>query len=569
MDVNNKDKEKKIEFTFEDDEDLEDTSKYENDSDNTDQSDLGDLPGDDDNNNDDTFISQVQWPQSFRETTDSYTIAASPIFGSLLSNPSFYTPSFYRQSKSNLDVESKAPLLPERNEESDKASVTQSVWSHKGSFAEDFKNSVLVTAINVMAGVGLLSTPFTVKEAGWASMVILLLFAVICCYTASLMKDCFEAKTGIITYPDIGEAAFGKYGRILICVILYTELYSYCVEFIILEGDNLTGLFPAGGVIATVLIAVSTFFLGTTGGIGFHHTGPAVKWNGIPFAIGIYGFCYSGHSVIPNIYQSMADKTKFNKAVITTFILCVFLYGGVAIMGYCMFGEATLSQITLNMPKGLFFSKVAQWTTVVSPFTKYALLMNPLARSIEELLPERISENIWCFLLLRTALVASSVCSAFLIPFFGLVMALIGSFLSILVAIVMPALCFIRIMDDSEFNNSGDWVGEWGLGDILFAEGEMRERSSLGETHGEEMGETNGCCSDSRVEISCHVSMLMGRPSCGGRRRRSSSSSPVAIDSVMYWYSNLESGKFWVCAQVKQRNPLYVGLGISYYDAKV
>ncbi|CAN7007692.1 unnamed protein product [Brassica rapa subsp. trilocularis] len=72
--------------------------------------------------------------------------------------------------------------------------------------------------------------------------------------------------------------------------------------------------------------------------------------------------------------------------------------------------------------------------------------MNPLARGIEELLPERISENIWCFLLLRTALVASSVCSAFLIPFFGLVMALIGSLLSILVAIIMPALCFMRIM---------------------------------------------------------------------------------------------------------------------------
>lgn len=67
MAENNKDKERKPVFTFEDDEeteDLEDSSKYENDSDTDDQSDVGDLPGDDDN--DDPFISQVQWPQSFR-----------------------------------------------------------------------------------------------------------------------------------------------------------------------------------------------------------------------------------------------------------------------------------------------------------------------------------------------------------------------------------------------------------------------------------------------------------------------------------------------------------------------
>ncbi|KAK9921814.1 hypothetical protein M0R45_030310 [Rubus argutus] len=75
----------------------------------------------------------------------------------------------------------------------------------------------------------------------------------------------------------------------------------------------------------------------------------------------------------------------------------------------------------------------------------YALLMSPLARSIEELLPVGVSNCVWCFILLRTALVISTVGAAFLIPFFGLVLALIGSLLNILVSVIVPTLCFLRI----------------------------------------------------------------------------------------------------------------------------
>lgn len=78
----------------------------------------------------------------------------------------------------------------------------------------------------------------------------------------------------------------------------------------------------ASGVIATVVVVLCLFFIGTVDGVGFHHSGKLINWSGIPFSIGIYGYCYSGHSVFPNIYQSMADKSKFTKALLIRYHNC-------------------------------------------------------------------------------------------------------------------------------------------------------------------------------------------------------------------------------------------------------
>lgn len=74
--------------------------------------------------------------------------------------------------------------------------------------------------INVLCGVGILSTPNAIKQGGWIGLVILCLFALLAWYTGVLLRHCLDSKEGLATYPDIGHAAFGSTGRIVISVNL-------------------------------------------------------------------------------------------------------------------------------------------------------------------------------------------------------------------------------------------------------------------------------------------------------------------------------------------------------------
>ncbi|KAK6931233.1 Amino acid transporter, transmembrane domain, partial [Dillenia turbinata] len=338
--------------------------------------------------------------------------------------------------------------------------------------------------LNALSGVGILSIPYALSLGGWLSLTLLFLVAALCCYTGLLLRGCMDAHPLIKTYPDIGQLAFGSKGRIMISIFMYVELYLVAVEFLILEGDNLYKLFPnmefqiqhlkiggkqgfvlltalvitpttwlkslgllayvsAGGVLASLVVVCSVFWVGAVDGVGFHQNGILWNWQGIPTTLSLFTFCYCGHAVFPTLCNSMKDRTQFYKVLIVCFVLSTISYGCVAVQGYMMFGEDLKSQVTLNLPLKLLSSKVAIYTTLINPLTKYAIIVTPISAAIEDTALLKNSRVV--SYLVSTALVISTVVVALCIPFFGYVMAFIGAFLSVTVSIIFPCLCYLKL----------------------------------------------------------------------------------------------------------------------------
>ncbi|KAJ4832961.1 Amino acid transporter avt1i [Turnera subulata] len=339
--------------------------------------------------------------------------------------------------------------------------------------------------LNALSGVGILSIPYALATGGWLSLILLFLTAAAAFYSGLLIKKCMDVDSNITTYPDIGERAFGNKGRILISVFMYVELYLVATGFLILEGDNLQNLFPdmgfeaaglkldsrqtfvlivalvilptvlldnlsilsyisASGVLASAIILASIFCAGAFDGIGFHEKGIPLNLHGLPTAVSLYAFCYCAHPVFPTLYTSIKNKNQFSNVLLICFVLCTFTYASMAVLGYLMFGSEVQSQITLNLPTNKLSSRVAIYTTLVNPISKYALMVTPIVNAAKNWLPggyNKRSSSVF----IGTSLVISTVIVALVVPFFGSLMSLVGAFLSLSASIVLPCLCYLKI----------------------------------------------------------------------------------------------------------------------------
>jgi vesicular inhibitory amino acid transporter len=125
------------------------------------------------------------------------------------------------------------------------------------------------------------------------------------------------------------------------------------------------------------------------------------------------------------------------------FTVSTLSYGFMGIIGYLMYGDTLQSQITLNLPEASVAAKVAIYTTLVNPLTKYALVVAPVAEAAEAALG--VSKSAPLRALVRTGLVVGTAVVALAVPFFADVVGLTGALLSCTATMLLPCLCYLKV----------------------------------------------------------------------------------------------------------------------------
>lgn len=427
-------------------------------------------------------------------------------------------------------------------------------------------------AINVLVGVGILSLPFAFKTVGWIfGFGFLIAFMLLTNYTARIVAKCLDydpleemrrgrpcsaefmhnvtrenpdaivsnygatqsllwnkdefvddaftsenastrvqtsSKRCLMSYSDIGEAAFKRKGRLFISLVFTLELFAAAVALIILIADSLKALFPEVNLIALKFIAflavaptmwlknlkllsyasiigiitvINLIFVVLYDGFSYTetpgsliHPAPTDIWPPnfmqIPIAFGLVLAGFAGHAVFPNIYREMKQPEKFPRMLNIAYVSTFILYGCMAAFGYFMFGHATQDEITKNIASVPGYNKLVNkftvWLIAINPFTKFALTLQPVATSFEAYMLRKCTGDsngkddtlhihirnrsipfpfYFIRLLLRTVLAFIVFLIAVIFPGFERVIGLLGSLFSMIVSAVFPLACYLKL----------------------------------------------------------------------------------------------------------------------------
>lgn len=300
----------------------------------------------------------------------------------------------------------------------------------------------------------------------------------------------------IRSFPDIAREAFGHTGALILSVVLYFELFSCVAIFIVSIGDHLHELFPQLsvsmhmlwvcffsavpvivlrsvrllsylsllGTVATicVVVAVVIAFLvegDLTDDIAHKKADRAgeppyhgsLRPGGLPVALGLVAYCFSGHAIVPSIYNSMEKPYQFEKVVDVTFIILMASCLAVALSGYMMFGDFVADQVTLSLNQfssAVLVMTILTYLMILTAFSKLTLTMFPLSLGFEEIVAPYLSSDSSMFFAgaaIKMILLFGALAVAVFVPSFSFLCSLVGMICTMTVSVIFPAAAYLKL----------------------------------------------------------------------------------------------------------------------------
>ncbi|KAF8481230.1 transmembrane amino acid transporter protein-domain-containing protein [Russula ochroleuca] len=371
-------------------------------------------------------------------------------------------------------------------------------------------SQTLFNATALLLGIGMLSEPLAFSYAGWiCGTLLVILYGIITCYTAKFLAGIVISDSHVRTYADIGKKAFGARSMPLVNFMFCFETFSVGVILVTLYADSLNAIIPAissdtykllGLVILTPTVFLPLSFLSYASLLGIASTvlligvvfvdglskfdAPGSLWSpaetsfsfcnleelGLAFGLFMAGF--GAHAALPSLARDMAEPHRFNEAMNYAFGFATAVYALIGTAGYLMFGNDVYDEVSQNLLQvpgyNPALNRLALWMLVVTPLTKFALSTRPLNFALEavcgldahddDLEADQKPPVTWVRKLnrsLRRVLIAceriSIVCLtvvvSILVPNFGTVMAILGSFSVFVLCVIGPIAAKMSLGD--------------------------------------------------------------------------------------------------------------------------
>ncbi|ORX54982.1 hypothetical protein DM01DRAFT_1335276 [Hesseltinella vesiculosa] len=338
----------------------------------------------------------------------------------------------------------------------------------------------------VVAGSGTLGLPYALKQGGWFGLFILFLSWAMSIYTGVLLIRSLYAVPNrrIGSFKELSTVCFGAIGGWVTFFLQCWIMIGVPSLYMVLAGQNMHSLCLGTSAELTprIWIIICTIFIGlpfilvktmkeaawtsavgsvTTAAVVFivlvaacverQSLPPAVHdgviWPQFPSALATISFSFGGNVIYPNVESSMRHRKDWPKIIAAGLSTCACLYLLCAIPGYYIYGRDTVTPIYSNLPRAAPYI-VAVVLITIHVLMAAPLLTTSLSQDLEEML--RINrmdgaKETMARIVLRIVILGIVLILAIFLPYFGILMDLIGSFSNCVLIFVLPILAYVKL----------------------------------------------------------------------------------------------------------------------------